>query len=82
MNFTNEGEIFIITLIMILINFWTAIAAISRYTYVSSIEYKHYQAHSEIQRIQTNANKPADSNGYCSVNRKSARQLVATQLVS
>ena len=39
MNFTNEGGLIIMILMVILISSWTAIAAASRYAYVSPIEY-------------------------------------------
>ena len=39
MNFTNEGGLIIMTLMMILISSWTAIAAAPRHAYVPSIEY-------------------------------------------
>ena len=39
MNFTNEGGLIIMTLIVILISSWTAIAAAPRYTYVPPMKY-------------------------------------------
>ena len=39
MNFTNEGGLIIMTLIVILISSWTAIAAAPRYIYVPPMKY-------------------------------------------
>ena len=39
MNFTNEGGLIIMTLMMILISSWTAIAATPRHAYVPPVEY-------------------------------------------
>ena len=39
MDFTNEGGLIIMTLMMILVSSWTAIAAAPRYAYVPPMEY-------------------------------------------
>ena len=39
MNFTNEGGLIIMTLMIILISSWTAIAVASLYAYVPPVEY-------------------------------------------